>query len=927
MKQTTESFLRIQAIFHEVVEAPEQQRSALIEARCGPDRELAAEVRSLLEACAAEENFSGSGSVEPETGGEANLESSQTESAPIESTNIESRQIGPYLIDRLLGRGGMGAVYLAHRADGQFEQKVAIKLIDLPLATSVFRERFRQERQILAGLRHPYIATLLDGGVTAGGELYLVMEFVDGMPIDDFCESRHLAIPERLQLFLRVCEAVQFAHQNFVVHRDLKPDNILAVEDSTPRLLDFGTAKLLSPAPDKPDSELTRAGYHSFTPQYASPEQVLGHPITTASDTYSLGVLLYVLLTGKAPYELKELTTAEMLRVICEEPPQKPAHAAGSLKRVDPDLEAILLKALRKEPAERYLTVEQFSSDVNAFLNNRPVAARRGNLRYRAGKFMRRHRVGIAAAALLAASLVAGGAGILWQAKVANEERRKADARSADLRQLSNSLLSELDEAIKQLPGSTGAQKLLVTRVLEHLDRMAKDSQGDRTAQLDLIDAYTRLGNVLGNGYEQNLGDRPGALASIDKAVALAQALADSDPKDPDALRALAKAQGARGDILSETSDIEGAVASLRAEVATYDRLISLPHASAAMYFEASVANGALGDVVGQDTGLADVPAALIAYRKCLELDSRAIAVDPGFMPARRGMATMQMKVGNAELDTDPAQALKDFQLALERFDSLPASEQKVVSTVRLRGITLRKVAAADSELGDYAHAAPLFEQAIAIHQRLVDADPKDIRNLGDLARALGDQSLSYQYAENPELNPASGDLRQNLLGEERSLVRSQATIGSMLKITPRDPDRQAELGSTQARLGAVRWLLHETGDSEKLSRMGLATLRSGAARDQASTHVLSLAVVAYLQAEPVSLRDPQFALALAERGAMLTKRKDPESMLYLAQAYRAAGDAANSRAAAKEGLALLPAWQPGSVKPNIRKLLEAQAR
>jgi hypothetical protein len=301
---------------------------------------------------------------------------------------------------------------------------------------------------------------------------------VDGVPIDRFCEKQRLSVPQRLALFMRVCEAVQFAHRNLVVHRDLKPDNILVTEDGTPRLLDFGTAKLPSPSLAGPANKLTREGYLSFTPQYASPEQVLGNPITTASDTYSLGILLYLLLTGTLPYELKELTTAEMLRVICEEPPRRPAQEAGSRKRLDADLEAILLKALRKEPQDRYLSTEQLASDLRAYLEGLPVAARRGTLRYRAGKFIRRHRWGLAAAALLAATLVAGVAGVLWQARVANEERRQAEARSADLRQLSNSLLSELDEAIKQLPGSTGAQKLLVVRVLEHLDRMARDARG-----------------------------------------------------------------------------------------------------------------------------------------------------------------------------------------------------------------------------------------------------------------------------------------------------------------------------------------------------------------------------------------------------------------------------------------------------------------
>jgi serine/threonine protein kinase len=318
-----------------------------------------AEVCALLKACEVTESLTASSQPQPETGAE---------------NTGDPQRIGNYLLDRLLGRGGMGAVYLAHRADGEFEQKVAIKLIDLPLATEIFRQRLRQERQILAGLQHPYIARLLDGGVTAGGDPYLVMEYVDGVPIHRYCDNHSLPVAARIALFLRVCEAVQFAHQNFVVHRDLKPDNILVAEDGAPRLLDFGTAKLLSPSMETPGGELTREGYQSYTPQYASPEQVLGQPITTASDTYSLGILLYLLLTGTLPYELKELTTAEMLRVICEEAPRRPQPADGT--RLNPDLEAILLKALRKEPRERYLTAEQISAELRAYLEGRPDNAR-----------------------------------------------------------------------------------------------------------------------------------------------------------------------------------------------------------------------------------------------------------------------------------------------------------------------------------------------------------------------------------------------------------------------------------------------------------------------------------------------------------------------------------------------------------------------
>jgi eukaryotic-like serine/threonine-protein kinase len=931
MNHSTETFSRIEAIFNEALAAPRDERTALIDARCNHDAALMAEVRSLLKSCAEEELATAARRAE---GG------SNSSHLPAQT------RIGPYEIDRLLGRGGMGAVYLAHRADGQFEQQVAIKLIDLPLASGFFRERFRQERQILAGLQHPLIARLLDGGITSNGDLYLAMEYVDGTPIHRFCDEQHFTVSQRLAVFKSVCDAVQFAHQNLVVHRDLKPDNILIAHDGTPRLLDFGTAKLLSPSVDAGRSDFTRQGYQSFTPQYASPEQVLGNPVTTASDTYSLGVLLYLLLTGAFPYELKEFTTAEMVRVICHEPPRRPASAIGSNQRLDPDLEAIVLKALRKEPRERYLTAEQLAADVQAHLDGRPVSARRGTLQYRARKFARRNRLALAAAGLLAITLSAGIAGVLWQARVANIERRKAEARSADLRQLSTSLLSELDEAIKQLPGSTGAQKLLVTRVLEHLDRMAKDAKGDRLGQLDLIDAYTRLGNIQGNGYEQNLGNRPDALASIDKAIAIGDGLVASSPRDQEALRALANAQASRGEILSATTDLAGAVASLQTAAQTYDRLIALPGAKPEMFTEASTVSSTLGDVLGQDTGFADLAAAITAYRKSLDLDTRALAIDPNFMRARRGLATMQMHIGNAELDIDPAQALADFQLALQRLDALPESDQNNLLTVRLRGITIRKVAAALSELGEYSQATPLFEQAVEIHQRLVDADPKDIRNLADLKRALEDEASSYEYAADPALASPPSDLqndraqnarRQNLLAAEHTLQRARATIEQMLKMAPGDAARQAELADFQVRIGVIRELLHEPGDALSLTKSGLAVLRSAVGndagkdkdkdKDKVSPMILDLVVASFLRAEPPSLRDPQFAAACAERGVTLTHRKTPAWLLSLAEADRSVGQIEKARAVSTEGLALLPATKPGAPKSRILKLLEIESR
>ena len=903
----------IEAIFNEVLALPSGERQALIEIRCGEDARLKSEIYSLLRACAEEEALAA-----------VRLREARTDAR----TGLDRKRVGAYEIDRLIGRGGMGAVYVAHRADGTFDKQVAIKLIDLPLATDLFRERFRMERQILAGLNHPLIARLLDGGVTCDGEPFLVMEYVDGVPIHRFCQDHRLSVAERLLLFKSVCEAVQFAHQNLVVHRDLKPDNILVMEDGTPRLLDFGTAKLLSPSADGMGSEFTRQGFQSFTPQYASPEQVLGNPITTASDTYSLGVLLYLLLTGVLPYELKEFTTAEMVRVICEQPPRRPTLPGSGDKRIDADLEAILLKSLRKSPGERYLTAVQFALDVQAYLDGRTVSARRGTMRYRAGKFVRRHRIALFGAALVTASLTAGVAGVIWQAKVADRERRRAVDTSAEMRQLSNSLLYELDEAIKELPGSSGVQKLLVTRVLDHLDRTSKSAAGDRLVQLDLANAYTRLGNIQGNPYDQNLGDTAGALVSLDKALVIAQSLAASAARDNEALRALASVEQARSEVLWGIGKTPEAVESMQAATEAYERLVAERDATPALISEAGAAYGTLGDELGQPgtPSLGDLAGAIDAYRKDIRLDERALSLDPNFPRARRGLGIVQLKIGNVEIETDPAQALEDYRLAEERFDALPESKQDGLSTLRIRANVVRKKATAMRELGEYAQAIPLFDQALAIQKQIAAADPKDNRSLFDVYVDLTQKAYDYEYAADPALEADPQKRRRDLALAIPLLKEAQSIAVQLLKQTPSNEDRKASLADVQVRLGTAETELQTSGDAEKLAATGLVTLTGLAAKHPDSVLMLDFAVAALLTVKPATLRDPKLAIVCAEREALLTKRKQPSALLSVAQAYRSAGLNKQARTAADEGLALLPFVSASAPIPRTRKLLELEA-
>ncbi len=485
MRPAGERWARIKELFEAAADLDPNQRAALLDQKCGGDEGLRGEVESLLQS----DEQTGEFIEQPACAIPRDLFPDKMEETFV------GRQFGAYQVIREIGRGGLGAVYLAARADDEYRKQVAIKLVRRGLDTEDILHRFRNERQILAQLDHPNIARLIDGGTTDDGRPYFVMEYVNGEPINAYCDANALPTAERLTLFRKVCAAVTYAHQNLVIHRDLKPSNILVTREGEPKLLDFGIAKLLS-AGDELFTQ-TIPALRVMTPEYASPEQVKGDKIMTTSDVYSLGVLLYELLTGQRPYRLKTRTPEEVARAITEQEPERPSTAIakgnGNSKDQIPnpkllrgDLDNIVLMAMRKEPARRYASVGQFSEDIRRHLEGLPVIARKDTVAYRTSKFVNRHRVGVVAAALVVLSLVGGIVATLIQVRTARVERAKAEVISGFLQ--------------KTLNASNPAQNLSVhATVKDVLDEASKRLATEELS--DQPEAKAELQRIIGESY------------------------------------------------------------------------------------------------------------------------------------------------------------------------------------------------------------------------------------------------------------------------------------------------------------------------------------------------------------------------------------------------------------------------------------------
>jgi serine/threonine-protein kinase len=513
---------KLDSVLLRALELSDDERERFLDETCDRDTDFRRAVNRLLESCADDEPL-----LQPGGGASGPLwEALAREYPPAAFVFEAGDRLGAWRIVRVLGRGGMATVYLAERADGQFEQSVAVKVLDVSRDFDALAVRFAQERHILASLEHPNIARLIDGGTTRTGQPYVVMEYVDGEAIDAYCDRRRLGVPERIELFEKVASAVQYAHGHLIVHRDIKPSNILVAAGGEPKLLDFGIAKLLDPLSSAYATPLTRSAIHPMTPEYASPEQVRGEPLTTASDVYQLGFLLYRMLTGRSPYSSDRRNVAATIQAICNVEPTRPslsvfttaadnggtadndvgeiAAARGTtaerLRRcLAGDLDNILLAALRKESGRRYQSAIHLHDDLRRYREGQPVTARPLTLRYRGGKFVRRHRASVAAALVIVLTLAGGLAGTAWQARVAAQEAAHAEQQAAIATAVMDYLTNDMIAAAN--PGEGGRTDVTVAELLDVAaesadERFAGQPEVEAAMRLSLGEAYIGLGDL-----------------------------------------------------------------------------------------------------------------------------------------------------------------------------------------------------------------------------------------------------------------------------------------------------------------------------------------------------------------------------------------------------------------------------------------------
>ncbi len=784
---TPERWSRIKALFTAALEVPESERAALLSLEAGDDGQLVEEVLSLLASHEATGEFLESPAPEVSASIFAALDDHVGE------------RIGAYRVVGTLGTGGMGDVLRAVRDDDQYHAEVAIKLMRADVRDPLAGQRFKTERQILAKLDHRNIARLLDGGATPGGVPYVVMELVHGEPIDQYCDAHQLAVRARVQLFLQVCAAVSYAHQHLVVHRDLKPNNILVATDGSVKLLDFGIAKLLEANPiTGATTDETRTQLRAMTLDYASPEQVGGGTVTTVSDVYSLGVVLYRLLTGESPYGKRSNDAQRVAEILSDTTPARPSLVRRT-RDIEADLDDVLLMALRKEPQKRYGSVEQFANDLRNYLGGLPVQARGNAWRYRMGKFLRRRKMEIAAAAVVVASLFTGLGLAIHEARVAEQQRAIAQRHFDSVRKLANKLFAFHDE-IAALPGSTRAREMLVTTSLEYLDTLHRESAQDPALQEELAVAYKKVGDIQGNTLGASLGDTAGALRSYAQAAALLEPLHLSDPKNTRIGVLLAKTYSMQ---TRRVLMVHGAGAALP----VVDKNVAIAEAMQPLLTDDFEAMGLLGNCysnLGEIMGsLGRMPEARASLQKMIAaVDgyTRKHPKDPRGLMSLSGAYNNAALIGRAGLSRDQAFAYSEPLLQKGM-----AADEALLALKPDDAAYRWSLAETHANLGDFYFTYGNYPRSVSYYRRAASVfsqhDPRDVR--GQMMAAINDVGLASALAR----NGAHAEAEALFTVAEKSLDEV-ATHGEDLQIDASFAGidiRRGEMYLAQARHGEAR--------------------------------------------------------------------------------------------------------------------------
>jgi eukaryotic-like serine/threonine-protein kinase len=742
----------VRALFDEAVDLEGDARAQRLARLRAESPALAADVESLLE-------------WDARPRGPLDIGLAPFTPAADDADALIGRELGAWRIVDVIGRGGMGVVYRAERADAAFRMPAAIKVVRSGGSSHEIFRRFVQERETLAALDHPNIARLLDGGTTPQGQPYLVMELVDGVPIDRYCDERKLTIDARLDLFRLVCDAVRYAHQALVVHRDIKPDNILVTRDGTPKLLDFGVAKLLS-QDERPSSPDELAASWLLTPEYASPEQIRGRQVTTTADVYSLGVLLYVLLTGERPYVLSGRTPAALQAQLDDVTPGRPSAVATSgpnslqraversttparlAARLDGDLDAIVARALEPGPTSRYGSVDQLAGELERHRTLRPIDARAHELPYVLGRLARRHRAALSVAAAVLVLLVAAMAAIAWQARIAAEARSRAERRFADVRRLAQSFIFDVHDAIVNVPGTTEARGVMIRTAVSYLDSLAREAADDRSLQRELAAAYVKVGDAQGHPTSANLGDSAGARASYQRAIAIAESLSSS-AVDLEATRTLARAHRQLADVLAWGGDQATALGHAQRSRQFYVDNARRTGATIEDQLQAAIGDIKLGDLFGNPNlpNLGRSADAVARYEEALTALRRLAAAAPRQERVRRYFGLVFERLGTM------AETRQDWTAAEAAYRESFAIRSALAADVKVHHDIQRDLAVAFEKLGNVQRARndtrasiESYRGALAQFERLADADSSNalaIRSVGVSREKLADALLT----------------------------------------------------------------------------------------------------------------------------------------------------------------------------------------